>query len=49
MLRQWAKIILMALLMLMQTACPKFLMQQNNNDVRVHPYDDTGGSNSGSG
>jgi hypothetical protein len=49
MLRQWAKIILMAILMLIQTACPKFLMQQNNNDVRVHPYDDAGSSNSGSG
>ena len=48
MLRQWAKIILMAILMLIQTACPKFLMQQNN-DVRMHPYDDSGGSNSGSG
>ena len=35
MLRQWVKIMLMAILMLIQTACPKFLMQQNN-DVRVH-------------
>jgi hypothetical protein len=49
MLRQWAKIILMAILMLIQTACPKFLMQQNNNDVRVHPYDDAGSSSSDSG
>ncbi len=48
MLRQWVKIILMAILMLIQTACPKFLMPQNN-DVRVHPYDDSGSSNSGSG
>ena len=48
MLRHWVKIILMAILMLIQTACPKFLMQQNN-DVRVYPYDDSGGSNSGSG
>ena len=48
MLRQWIKIMLMAILMLIQTACPKFLMPQNN-DVRVPPYDDSGGSNSGSG
>jgi hypothetical protein len=48
MLHQWAKIILMAILMLIQTACPKFLMQQNN-DVRVHPYDDAGSSSSDSG
>ena len=48
MLRQWVKIILMAILMLIQTACPKFLMQQNN-DVRVHPSDDSGGSDSGAG
>ena len=48
MLRQWVKIILMAILMLIQTACPKFLMPQNN-DAGAHPYDDSGGSNSGSG
>jgi hypothetical protein len=47
MLRLWVQIILMAILMLIQTACPKFLMQQNN-DVRVHPSDDSdGGSSSG--
>jgi len=49
MLRQWVKIMLMAILVLIQTACPKFLMQQNNNDVRAHPSDDSAGSNSGSG
>jgi hypothetical protein len=48
MLRQGIKVMLMAILVLIQTACPKFLMQQNN-DVRVHPYDDAGSSNSGSG
>ena len=48
MLRHWVKIILMAILMLIQTACPKFLMQQNN-DVGVHPVDDHSGANSGSG
>ena len=48
MVRQWVKIMLMAILVLIQTACPKFLMQQNN-DVRVHPGDDAGGSDSSSG
>ena len=49
MLCQWVKIMLMAILMLIQTAYPKFLMQQNN-DVRVHhPSDDSGGSDSGAG
>jgi hypothetical protein len=43
MLRQWLKIMLMAMLMLIQTACPKFLMQQNN-DVREHPVDDHSGA-----
>jgi hypothetical protein len=49
MLRQWVKIMLMAILMLIQTACPKFLMQQNNNDVSVRPADDNGSSDSSSG
>jgi len=49
MLRQWVKIMLMAILVLIQTACPKWLTQQNNDDVRVYPYGDSGGSNSGSG
>ena len=48
MLRHWVKIMLMAILMLIQTACPKWLMQQNN-DVGVHPVDDHSASNSGSG
>jgi hypothetical protein len=48
MVRQWVKIMLVAILVLIQTACPKFLMQQNT-DVRVHPADDSGGSDSGSG
>ena len=49
MLCQWVKIMLMAILMLIQTAYPKFLMQQNN-DVRVHhPFDASGGSDSGAG
>jgi hypothetical protein len=49
MIRQWVKIMLMAMLVFIQTACLKLLMQQNN-DVRVHhPSDDSGGSDSGSG
>ena len=48
MLRPWVKIMLMAILMLIQTACPTFLMQQNNN-VSVRPADDNGSSDSGSG
>ena len=49
MIRQWVKIMLMAMLVFIQTACPKLLMQQNT-DVRVHqPSDDSGGSDSGSG
>jgi hypothetical protein len=49
MIRQWVKIMLMAMLVFIQTACPKLLMQQDN-DVRVHhPSDDSGGSDSGSG
>jgi hypothetical protein len=48
MLRPWVKVMLMAILMLIQAACPKFLVQQNN-EVRMHPADDAGGSNSGSG
>jgi len=49
MLRQWVKIMLMAMLVLIQTACPKLFMPQNNDDVRMHPYDDSGGSSSNSG
>jgi hypothetical protein len=48
MIRQWVKILLMAILMLIQTACPKLFMPQNN-DVRGQPFDDSGGSNTGSG
>jgi hypothetical protein len=48
MLRQWVKIMLMTILMLIQTACSKFLMPQHT-DVRVHTSDDSGGSDSGSG
>ena len=48
MLRQWVKILLMAILILLQTACPKFLMPQNN-EVRGHPSNDSGGSDHGAG
>jgi hypothetical protein len=43
MIRQWLEIMLMAMLVLIQTACPKFLVQQHS-DVAVHPSDDQGGS-----
>jgi hypothetical protein len=43
MIRQWLKIMLMAMLVLIQTACPKFLVQQNN-DVSMYPSDDQGGA-----
>ena len=48
MLRQWVKIMLMTILVLIQTACPKFLVQQNN-EVRMQSSDDAGSSDSGSG
>jgi hypothetical protein len=48
MLRQWIKVMLMAILVLIQTACPKFLVQQNT-EVSMHPSGDAGGSDSGSG
>ena len=38
MLRQWVKVVLMAILMLIQTACPKFLMQQNNDVVLLTQF-----------
>ena len=44
MIRQWLKIMLMAMLVLLQTACPKLLVQQHHNDVSVPPSDDHGGS-----
>jgi hypothetical protein len=48
MIRQWVKIMLMAMLVFIQTACPKLLMQQNN-DVSVRPANDNGSSDSSSG
>jgi hypothetical protein len=48
MLRHWIKLMLWALLVFLQMACPKYAAQQTNN-VRVHPADDHGGSESGAG
>ena len=48
MLRPWVKIMLMAILMLIQTACPKLLMSQNN-EVRGHLSNDSSGSDNGAG
>ena len=48
MIRQWVKIVLLAMLMLIQIACPKYAMRQNNA-VGVHPFDDYGGSKNDSG
>ena len=44
MIRHWIKIMLLALLVLIQTACPKYFTQQHNEDVSVHTSDDHGGS-----
>jgi hypothetical protein len=48
MLWHWIKLMLLALLVVLQMACPRYTMQQTN-DVRVHPADEHGGSESGSG
>ena len=48
MLLRYGKMMLLAILVLIQTACPKYVMQPPN-DVRVHQPDDHGGSDSGSG
>ncbi len=47
MIRHWIKLILLALLVLIQTACPKYFTQQTSEDARVHTPDDHGGSGSG--
>ena len=44
MIRHWIKIMLLALLVLIQTACPKYVTQQYNEDGSVHTSDDHGGS-----
>jgi hypothetical protein len=48
MLRHWIKLMLLALLVFLQMACPKYAMKQTE-DVRAHPADDHGGSESGAG
>jgi len=37
------KLMLLVLLVLSQTACPKYVMQQTNEDVRRHPPEDHSG------
>jgi len=47
MIRHWIKLMLLTLLVLIQTACPKYFTQHTNDDARVHTPDDHGGSGSG--
>jgi hypothetical protein len=49
MLRHSIQIVLMAMLVLMQTACPKYTTHQRTDVMRVHPSDESGGSDSGAG
>jgi hypothetical protein len=49
MIRQWIKLLLLVLLVLIQTACPKYWTQQTNEDARIHTPDDHGGSSDGGG
>jgi hypothetical protein len=48
MIRQWVKVIFVALLVLLQTACPKLVAKQQN-DGKVHPAGEPGSSSSGTG
>jgi hypothetical protein len=41
--RYWIKLMLLVLLVLIQTACPKYVTQQTNEDVRRHPPEDHSG------
>ena len=49
MIRHWIKLLLVLLLVLIQTACPKYFTQQTNDDARVHTPDDHGGDGGSSG
>ena len=49
MIRHWVKLLMLVLLVLIQTACPKYWTQQTNEDARVQTPDDHGGSSDGSG
>jgi hypothetical protein len=44
MIRHWVKRLLLVLLVLIQTACPKYVTQQTHEDVRRHPPEDHSGS-----
>jgi len=44
MIRHWVKIILLALLILVQTACPKFVARQSaNTPVNTEDHNNDGG------
>jgi hypothetical protein len=43
MIRQWIKVVLLAMLVLIQTACPTYGKQQQS-DMRANPPADHGGS-----
>ena len=49
MIRHWIQLVLLALFVLIQAACPKYFTQQTNEDARVQTPDDHGGSSDGSG
>jgi hypothetical protein len=44
MIRHWLKLILLMLLVLIQTACPKYWTPPTNDNVSVPTSDDQGGS-----
>ncbi len=46
MIRHWIKLLLLALLVLVQTACPKYAPKQPD-EVNVHIPEDHGSSDSG--
>ena len=47
MIRHWIKLILLVLLVLIQTACPKYFTQQTNEGARVHTPNDHGDNGNG--
>ena len=47
MIRHWIKLMLLTLLVLIQTACPKYVTHQTTEGARVRTPDDHGSSDSG--
>ena len=47
MIRHWGKLILLALVVLIQTACPKYVTRQSENSTA--PTEDHNGDHNGSG